>query len=91
MAGGVLKDAEAIKAIMDRLRRIEGQARGIQRMVEEQRPCREIIMQLTALRNAVNKVATTIIVENLESCILDGDDIDPKQALQEAKQLFLSL
>lgn len=88
---GKITDPEAVKAIMDRLRRIEGQARGIQRMVEEGRPCREIITQLTALRNAVNKVATTVIVENLEACLLDGNGTDPRLALEEAKRLFLSL
>lgn len=88
----VLKDPEVVKDITDRLRRIEGQARGIQRMIEEQRSCREIITQLTALRNAVNKVAMTLIVENLEACILqENPEMDPKDALREAKQLFLSL
>lgn len=89
---GRLKDPEAIKGILDRLRRIEGQARGIQRMVEEERPCREVVIQLTALRNAVSKVAMTLIVENLEACILnEPEDADRRKAVEEAKQLFLSL
>lgn len=88
---GSLKNPEAVKAIIDRLRRIEGQARGIQRMLEEERPCREVIMQLTALRNAVNKVAVAVIVENLEACLTEGTEVDRRLALEEAKQLFLSL
>jgi len=73
---GTLKDPKVIKQLTDRLRRIEGQARGIQRMLEEGRPCGEIITQLTALRNAVNKVAAQVIVENLEACILNGEPGD---------------
>lgn len=89
---GRLKDPEVIKQIIDRLRRIEGQARGIQRMLEEQRPCRDIIIQLTALRNAVSKVAVTLIVENLHACIVEeGGDNVPSEALAEAKRLFMSL
>ncbi|MFO7311865.1 MAG: metal-sensitive transcriptional regulator [Bacillota bacterium] len=87
-----LRDPEVVKRLTDRLRRIEGQARGIQRMLEEGRPCDEVITQLCALRNAVNKVAAQVIVENLEACILQDDpEMDPKEALQEAKRLFLRL
>ena len=80
------------KEIIERLRRIEGQARGIQRMIEEERPCDQIIIQLSAIRNAINKAATTIIVENLEACMLNQDpETDPREVLQEAKRMFLSL
>src|SRR5690625_3471590 len=89
---GTLRDPEAIKNIVDRLRRIEGQARGIQRMLEEQRPCRDVIIQLTAMRNAVSKVAMMLIVENLEACILEGHgETVPREAIEEAKKLFMSL
>jgi len=81
-----------IKELMDRLKRIEGQARGIQRMLEEGRPCEDIVTQLSAMRNAVEKVATHVILENLEACILsEQPDIDPKQALRAAKRLILRL
>jgi len=89
---GSLQNPEAVKGLIDRLRRIEGQARGIQRMLEEGRPCKDIIIQLTALRNAVSKVAVAVIVENLEACLLNEEgDSDRRRALEEAKQLFLSL
>lgn len=85
-------DPKVKKEILERLRRIEGQARGIQRMIEEERPCEQIIIQLAAIRNAINKAATTIIVENLEACILSQDpEMDPREALQQAKRMFLNL
>jgi len=89
---GTIRDPKVIKQLTDRLRRIEGQARGIQRMLEEGRSCEEIVTQLSALRNAVNKVAAQVIVENLEACISDENpEMDPMDALQEAKRLFLRL
>lgn len=87
-----INDPKIVKDLTDRLKRIEGQARGIQRMLEEGRPCEDIVTQLSAMRNAVEKVATHVILENLEACILhEKPDIDPKEALQEAKRLILRL
>lgn len=87
-----LRDPDVIKDLTARLRRIEGQARGIQRMLEEQRPCEDIVTQLSALRNAVDRVATHVILENLEACVLgQAGDVDPREALQEAKRLILRL
>lgn len=87
-----ISDPKIVKDLTDRLKRIEGQARGIQRMLEEGRPCEDIVTQLSAMRNAVEKVATHVILENLEACILaEKPDIDPKEALQEAKRLILRL
>lgn len=59
---------EDIKLIRTRLRRIEGQVRGIQKMLEE-RECSEIITQISAARNALNKVACLLLQENLKECI----------------------
>lgn len=87
-----ISDPAIIKDLTARLKRIEGQARGIQRMLEEGRPCEDIVTQLSALRNAVDKVATHVILENLEACILsDNPAIDPKDAIREAKRLILRL
>lgn len=87
-----VQNPEAIKDATARLRRIEGQARGIQRMLEEGRRCEDIVTQLSALRNAVEKVATHVILANLESCLFDElEDVDPKEALEEAKRLILRL
>lgn len=90
--GQTITDPKVIKDLTDRLRRIEGQARGIQRMLDEGRPCDDIVTQLSALRNAVEKVATHVILENLEACLFDEErGIDPKTAMQEAKRLLLRL
>ncbi|NLP17998.1 MAG: metal-sensitive transcriptional regulator [Firmicutes bacterium] len=61
--------SDARKNIYNRLRRIEGQARGIQRMVEEGKDCTQIITQLTALQAAVKNVSKLVLSNYLECCI----------------------
>lgn len=55
--------------ILARLRRIEGQARGIQKMIEEERDCREVVLQLAAVKSAVVQAAMTILSNEMASCI----------------------
>lgn len=57
------------KKIMNRLKRAEGQLRGIQKMIEEEKDCREVITQLSAVRSSVDKVMGIIVAENLKQCL----------------------
>ena len=52
-----------------RLKRSEGQLRGIQKMIEEERDCMDIITQLSAVRSSVDRVIELLITENLMECI----------------------
>ena len=51
------------------LKRSEGQLRGIQKMIEEERECIDIIAQLSAVRSSVDRVIELLITENLMECI----------------------
>ncbi|MHA6528747.1 metal-sensitive transcriptional regulator [Paenibacillus sp. BAC0078] len=53
-----------------RLRRIEGQVRGVLRMMEEGNSCKEVVAQLSAVRNASDKAIAQLVAENLHQCIL---------------------
>jgi len=55
--------------VLLRLRRIEGQIRGIQRMVEEELPCQEILTQVAAATAAIKKVGTVIVQSYMEECL----------------------
>ncbi len=55
--------------IINRLRRIEGQVKGIQNMVEEEKSCSDILMQVNAVRSAVNNVGTLILENHLKNCL----------------------
>ena len=52
-----------------RLKRSEGQLRGIQKMIEEERDCMNIMIQLSAVRSSVDRVIELLITENLLECI----------------------
>ncbi len=59
-------------AVLPRLRRIEGQIRGIARMVEERRYCIDIIQQVTAARKALDQVALQMVRGHIDSCVSDA-------------------
>ena len=57
------------RAIINRLSRIEGHVRSIKAMVEEERNCPEILIQLAAVRSAINKTGRVVLEDHLESCL----------------------
>ncbi len=75
--------------LLARLRRIEGQARGVQRMIEDGRDCTEIVRQVSAMRAALAKVAMGVVSENLEECLRRGLTPEEEPELRRAKQAFL--
>lgn len=66
------------KALLSRLKRAEGQVRGVAKMVEDDRYCIDILTQIAALRSALNNVALHIIEDHAKGClsnsIRNGDD-----------------
>jgi DNA-binding FrmR family transcriptional regulator len=59
-------------SLLVRMRKIEGQARGIQRMIEEDRYCIDIIQQLTALCAAADEISLLILQGHIEGCVTDA-------------------
>jgi DNA-binding FrmR family transcriptional regulator len=59
-------------ALLRRMRKIEGQARGIQRMIEDDRYCPDIIQQLTALSHAASEVSLLVLRDHIEGCVADA-------------------
>lgn len=55
--------------MISRLKKIEGQIRGIQKMIEEQRECHEVVGQLLASRAAIDKVAVLLMDNQVERCL----------------------
>lgn len=62
-------DEESLRRIVNRLSRIEGHIRGIKTMVQESRPCPDVLVQVAAVRGALNRVARVILDEHLSECI----------------------
>jgi DNA-binding FrmR family transcriptional regulator len=78
--------------LIGRLNRIEGQVRGISKMVAEGRYCIDILTQVQAVRAALTKVETAILQEHLGKCIegaiTSGDAVDQRAKINELVQLL---
>jgi DNA-binding FrmR family transcriptional regulator len=75
--------------LLNRLNRIEGQVRGVARMVEEDRYCIDILTQMRALKAALGKVESELLRTHLEHCVtgaMAGDD--PEERRQKAQELI---
>ncbi|WP_185995227.1 metal-sensitive transcriptional regulator [Nocardioides campestrisoli] len=70
-----------------RLRRIEGQARGLQRMVEEEKYCIDILTQVSAMTKALQAVSLGLLADHLGHCVVDAaraGDAEAEEKVQEA-------
>ena len=78
---------------MNRLARIEGHIRGIKTMVQESRPCPDVLVQIAAVRGALDRVARIILDEHLSECISraaeEGNIEDEIAELKAALDRFL--
>ena len=81
------------RAIVNRLSRIEGHIRSIKKMVKEERDCSDVLVQLSAVRSAVDKVGRVVLEDHLESCLLHAgvlpDDSDIWSGVKEALDVYL--
>ena len=65
--------APATDQLHKRLARIEGQVRGIDRMIEEDRYCVDVLTQITAVQAALDAVALTLLDDHVRQCVVDGE------------------
>lgn len=87
-AADVPLDDAAVHALLNRLRRIEGQARGVQRLVEERRSYDQILTQIAAMRSALNAISVALLAENLAACLAAADQPDGHLRIDAAKRAF---
>lgn len=62
---------EEYKDLITRLNRIEGQVRGVRRMVEEERYCVDILTQVSAIQSALNSFNKILLTSHIKSCVVD--------------------
>ena len=77
--------------IMKRLRRIEGQVRGLQRMVEEDRYCGDILQQIASVQSALRTAGKTITRSHLETCVTDALRSGDAEAAEETYDEVMDL
>ena len=59
-------------AVINRLKRIEGQIRGVMKMVEEGKSCEEVLIQIGSAKSALHKTGQVVLEWHLHHCVLDG-------------------
>jgi DNA-binding FrmR family transcriptional regulator len=69
--------------LQKRLRRIEGQVRGIQGMVDEDRYCIDVLTQISAVQAALDKVALGLLDDHARHCVIDGAEADRPELAEE--------
>jgi len=81
------------KKIMARLKRIEGQVRGLQRLIENDAPCVDVITQVSAVTSAMKKTGAAIIATHMNACMMEpGRDKDGLMTeFQTALSRFIDL
>ncbi|GGM19342.1 hypothetical protein GCM10011351_01470 [Paraliobacillus quinghaiensis] len=77
--------------IKNRVKRIEGQVRGLLKMMDEEKECRDLVTQMSAVRSAMDRTAALIVSTNLQKCIIEekGNDESSEELIQEAVDLLV--
>lgn len=82
------------KSQLNRLKRIEGQVRGISKMIEEHRYCLDIVTQIKAIKSALSSVESHIVENHLDHCVHDAITLkkpaEVEEKLAEIKELLKS-
>lgn len=76
----------------NRIKRIEGQLRGILRMMEEGKECKDVITQMSAARTAIDRTMGLVVSSNLVNCVLESEQFekeDQKEVIEAAVDLLV--
>jgi len=87
----VPRDAETVERLQKRLRRVTGQLGGIARMLEENRYCGDILIQLAAAESALQALGYEILQEHMESCVTSRIRAGDAAVVQETMDLIKRL
>ncbi len=77
--------------VKNRLKRVEGQIRGILRMMEEEKECKDVTSQLSAARTALDRSIALIVAQNLQQCVKDSheNNEDTSELVKDAIDLLV--
>ena len=87
----VAVDPEIKHAVLTRLRRIEGQVRGLQKMVEEERYCADVLMQVSSVQEALRGVSRSLLHNHLKHCAAEAIRSDDPERSAAMHQELLDL
>jgi DNA-binding FrmR family transcriptional regulator len=88
----MIGDEESMAAVLNRLRRAQGQLAGVISMIEQGRDCKDVVTQLAAVSRALDRAGFKIVATGLRQCITGPDAKgDPPMTEAELEKLFLAL
>lgn len=82
------RDEETKKKLNKRLKTIEGQIRGIEKMIDEDKYCNDILIQLLAINKAIKSVSNEIFKEHLSTCVVKDIKNDDPNIINEVMELI---
>lgn len=88
-ASATIASVEERKRILNRLKRLEGQIRGLQTMVESGKDCEAILTQIMAAKSALNQVGLHIVGYSMKTCLVEESVTDRDELIDEAIKVFL--
>lgn len=86
-----MRDEKERHDLMNRLKRIEGQVRGLQRMLEEDAWCPDILTQASAVQSALNGFCRTLLANHLHSCVTEDIRAGRDEAVDELMEILKKL
>jgi len=84
-----IANEEERRRIINRLKRLEGQVRGLQTMIESGKDCEAVLTQIMAAKSALNQVGLHIIGYSMKTCLVDEGDKSRDELIDEAIGVFL--
>ena len=81
---------EEMGAVINRIKRAQGQLGGVLRMLEEGRECEDVVTQLAAVSRALDRAGFAIVATGLQQCLTNGETMDSLD-VKKMEKLFLSL
>ena len=82
-------NAEERTRIVNRLRRLEGQIRGLQTMIESGQDCDAVLTQVMAAKSALNQVGLHIVGHAMKTCLIDDETATRDEVIDEAIKVFI--
>ncbi|MBT8226568.1 MAG: metal-sensitive transcriptional regulator [Dactylosporangium sp.] len=81
----------ATREVINRLRRAEGQLRGVIAMLEAERECADVVTQLAAVSRALDRAGFRLLSGQLRHCLATGSEVEDDHTVERLEKLFLSL
>ncbi|MFI9187090.1 metal-sensitive transcriptional regulator [Streptomyces goshikiensis] len=84
-------DDDAVKSVLNRLRRAQGQLAGVIAMIEAGRDCKDVVTQLAAVSKALDRAGFKIVASGMRQCMVNADENQAPMTEEELEKLFLAL